>query len=128
MIFYNWKLIYAKSNKSSRKILQIIRYLTFKPIPTWIGDPYQAISEINWRGDSYLLHPEEMFYNRRKHEELHLAQYVGLASMRNYAEYKLFGVKTLDLLACEGKEALINQNSLLYVEDDRVHFLYEEAP
>lgn len=127
MILYNFKKILRYSNKSSSEIVKIIRYLTYKPIPYSIYDRNYKYSEIDWSGNSFLCNPELLLYNRYKHSDLEIAHYVGFASLRNLAEYKITGKLTLDFLAYKGKEALIKNNSLLYIKDNQLVFLYEEA-
>lgn len=126
VILYNWRKIYTECDRSSKEILKVIRYLTFKPKILTKKHRYYRISKVDWRGHSFLLHPEELFYNRVHYNDLEIVHYVGLASLRNYGEYKVRGTKTLDLLACKGKEDIININRLLYAENGKVHFLFEE--
>lgn len=127
LIFFNWRKIYLLCDKSSIEILKVIRYLTLKPKILTKKHRYYRISKVDWRGHSFLLNPKPLFENRHKYDDLEIVHYIGLASLRNYGEYKISGKKTLDLLACLGKEDIINNNRLLYVENNQVHFIYEEA-
>jgi hypothetical protein len=101
--------------------------MTYKPLPYSDLDPYYKISKINWTGHSFLINPKDLFYYRYKYKDVEIVEYIGLASLRSYAEYKVMNTTTLDLLACLEKENLINNNSLLYIKNDKVHFIYEEA-
>jgi hypothetical protein len=130
MIFYNWKKILWYSQGSTSKIIEIIRYLTFNSYPRTRKDIFYKLSQQTWTGNSFLKNPDLLLKNRRNHKNLHVAHYIGLASLRNYAEYKIEGTLSLDFLAFKEKEALINKtdNRLLYIKDDLIHFLYEENP
>jgi hypothetical protein len=126
VILYNWRKIYVSCNKSSREILKVIRYLTLKPKILTKKHRYYRISKVDWSGHSFLLNPEALFSNRHKYDDLEIVHYIGLASLRNYGEYKIKGTKTLDLLACKGKEDIINNNRLLYAKNGKVYFIFEE--
>jgi hypothetical protein len=127
MILYNWARIVRESNGSGFKLLDIVRYITYKPRIKDYHDKNYYYSTVDWRGQSFLIHPERLFKNRKYFSDRHIIQYIGLAGLRNYTEYKVFKKETLDLLACKGKEDLINNNSLLHLEDENIHFLFEEA-
>jgi hypothetical protein len=129
MIIFNWKALMRHSKGSSSTIISIIDYLVYKPIPRNLDDIAWKWSQIDWKGDSFLLRPEPLLrlrYGGTRHD-VEIAHYIGLASWRNYPEYQATGKLSLDLLACLGMEDIINQNSLLYIEKDEVHFKYEEA-
>lgn len=129
MILFNWKQVLIHSSRKVQKIIEIIDYITFKPIPFDKETNIYTYSQIDWRGDSFLLRPEPLLrlrYGTRDYD-LDIAHYIGLASLRNYSEFKTTNKLSLDLLACLGKEDIINKNSLLYIKDDVVHFKYEEA-
>ena len=56
-----------------------------------------------------------------------VAEYAGVASYRNYHEYKKSGDTTLDLLYLPVSEDIINNNRLLKLRGDKIHFLFEET-
>lgn len=127
MILYDWPKIKKAANKKAGNILLIIHILTFNLPPVNRKDPSFRYYGKNWSGSSFLANPEQIFLDRRKYTDLELAQYIGFASLRNYAEYKATQKTTLDFLICKGKEELINKNRLLRVENDQVYFLFEEV-
>lgn len=127
MIFYSWNKIYREGKGSTRQILDIIYYLTYKPIPYDKLDKMFYIALKEYKGDSFLLNPEALFQNRHKHLDRDIVHYIGFASLRNYADYVVTGNTSLDLLAVLGKEKIINNNSLLHIDGQRVRFLYEEV-
>ncbi len=129
MILFSWSQVLIQSRKKVLKIIEIIDYITYKPVPFDKETNIYSYSQIDWRGDSFLLHPEPLLrlrYGTRDYD-LDIAHYIGLASLRNYSEFKTTNKLSLDLLACLGMEEIINKNSLLYIEDDVVRFKYEEA-
>jgi hypothetical protein len=128
MVFYNWRRIYALTKGSSFKIFDVIEYLTYRKLPWNKLSKHYWVSQHDWHGDSFLINPRDLLEQGQLiTTKRDIAEYVGLASMRNYAEYKVFGDPTLDFLACSGKEDIIQRNRLLRLEDGRVHFLYEDA-
>lgn len=127
MILFNWKRIHKYSGGSVREILTIIHLLTYQLPPKNKQDPSYKYYGINFAGDSFLVNPEMLFRTRRQYEDKELAQYIGLASLRSYGEYKAFKTTTLDFLACKGKKDIIDKNRLLWLESDKVHFKYEEV-
>lgn len=126
MIFFNWKKVAHYSKGSSGKLVNIIKYITERPIPENRLSLYYVYSTIKWKGDSFLVNPESMLYYRHRYSDIEIADYVGFASLRPYPEYKIMGKTTLDFLAWRGKEDLIEDNRLLYIENGQLHFLYEE--
>ena len=126
MLIFNFKKVLKESNYSGHKFLRIIKYLTYKPKHPY--NSFEAIkASIDYSGDSFLINPKLLLRNRKDHKDLHIVEYIGLASLRNYSDYVVRGTKTLDLLACVGKEDLIKNNSLLRITDGKVYFKYEEA-
>lgn len=81
----------------------------------------------HFNGESFLIHPDVLLHNAYKYEYREIAQYLAVASMRPYADYLVTGDTTLDLLQCEIEQEFFEDNSLLRVESDKVHFLYEEV-
>lgn len=127
MIIYNWQKVFVHSGGGASNILNIIAYITFKPIPKNNYDPIKKYVEIDWRGDSFLLNPEEIIYNRKKFSERDLANYVALASFRSLAEYKVTKRKTLPVLECPVPLESIANNELLSIQKDQIYFLWEET-
>ena len=128
MITFNIKTVVRHSNKSCRKFLKIIEYITYRPYAKDLSD----VNTLNfyytdWQGHSFLKNPEKLLYARQEgYTSSELVFYVRLASLRNLAQYRAMGTTTLDLLACIKKESQINQNRLLRIKDDRVYFIFEE--
>lgn len=108
--------------------MRLIYYVTNLPTPNNKDDPYYNYSKTNWSGTSFLVHPERLFAIPKSEYDLkELAEYVGLASLRNYAEYKVYKKTTLDLVKSPLPEDTLKTNRLLEVRDGKIHFLLEEA-
>lgn len=124
MVLYSWKKIYKKTKGNCTQVLRILKYVTYRPVPESRDDPDFELSRVNWAGENFLVNPEPLFTAKATKREL--AEYVGLASFRNYAEYKTNRVTTLDLVKSPLSEDAINNNRLLKLEGDKIHFLFEE--
>lgn len=127
MILYSWKKIYEKSNGKVGKILDIIEFITYKQVPRNKYDKNYDLSRVNWSGENFLVHPEKLLENGEGYSKKEMAQYVGLASLRNYAEYKVVGKTTLDLIQSPLSQDTLQRNRLLRIEDDKIFFKWEDT-
>lgn len=79
------------------------------------------------RGNSFLLRPDPILSDRTT-DILYIYQYISLAARRDYALYKLYGVKYLvlsyfpDLISLDN----IRTNPLLEVTNKEIYFKYEK--
>lgn len=128
MILYNWKKVKEKAINNSFSILDIIFYITYKPKPLNKFDISYKLSQINWIGTSFLINPEKIFENRINYTTKELIQYIALASLRNYADYKATNEISLWRLKTSISDKTLNSNRLLTLDKkDRIHFLLEEV-
>ena len=103
----------------------ILYYITYKPMPTspylirWLR--YQTI---DWTGESFLLNPEQLLDNWHLYKKKELMQYVFVAARRKYADYKLFGITTIDTINVNTE--VLRNNRLLTITGDKIYFKYEE--
>jgi len=67
-----------------------------------------------------------LFIQRRRYSDSEIAQYAGIASLRNYYEYQNTKDTTLDLFLFTGNQDIIESNRLLWIEEDSIHFKFEE--
>ena len=88
LILYNWPKIVSNSNGRVSKMLEILSHLTFRLLPENEEDFRYQISRQDWSGDSFLLNPSKIFIHRHQFKSREIAEYVALASLRSYAEYK----------------------------------------
>jgi hypothetical protein len=126
MLFYNWKKIQRESKGNVSDILTILHILTYKLPPVNRHDRIYKFWTKSFYGKSFLLNPKPLFIQRRRYSDSELAQYAGIASLRNYFEYQTNKDTTLDLLHFTGSEDIIKNNRLLWIEDGRIHFKFEE--
>jgi hypothetical protein len=127
MILFNWAKIYEKSNGKVSRIIDIVKYLTYRPLAATKHDPAYSYSTIDWSGDSFLVNPELLFIYEKQYKLKEIAQYVGIAGLRNLNDFIVFGKRTLDLAHSPVGKDIINKNRLLSVVDDSIHFKWEEV-
>ena len=104
LILYSWPKIVSKSNGRVSKMMEILSHLTFRLIPENDRDFRYQISQEDWTGDSFLLNPSKLFVHRHQFKDREIAEYVALASLRSYAEYKATRKATLNLIECPVEE------------------------
>ena len=75
-----------------------------------------------------MLHPDILLFNAYKHEYSDIAQYIALCSLRPFEDYKATGKIDLNLLTVDVDHSIFKDNSLLHIDDDILHFKYEEVP
>ena len=127
LILYNWPKIVSKSNGRVSKMMEILSHLTFRLTPENEEDFRYKISQEDWTGDSYLLNPSKIFIHRHQFTEREISEYVALASLRSYAEYKATRKTTLNLIECPVEEVQIKDNRLLSFWNNEIYFCWEEV-
>jgi len=126
MLLYNWKKIKRESNGNVKDILTILHILTYKLPPVNRHDRIYKFWQKSFHGHSFLVNPEPLFIQRRRYSDSEIAQYAGIASLRNYYEYQNTKDTTLDLFLFTGNQDIIESNRLLWIEEDSIHFKFEE--
>jgi len=127
MIFYNWKKIRNETNGKVGDIVSVLYILTYrKDAPVNRQDRRFKYWTKSFHGKSFLLNPEALLIQRNRYSDGEIAQYAGIASLRNYFDYQSKKDTTLDLLFFTGKQDILTKNRLLKVKDGRIHFLFEE--
>jgi len=128
MILYNWKKKKRESKGKVGDIVTILYILTYrKEPPINRKDRRFKFWTKSFHGDSFLVNPEPLFIQRNRYSDTEIAQYAGIASLRNHFDYRSKKDTTLDFLHYTGKEDIITNNRLLWIEDDRIHFKFEEV-
>jgi hypothetical protein len=127
MIFYDWKKIRNETNGKVGDIIAVLYILTYrKEPPINRKDRRFKYWTKSFHGDSFLVNPKPLFIQRNRYSDVEIAQYAGIASLRNYFDYQSKKDTTLDLLHYTGGQEILKRNRLLRVENDRIHFLFEE--
>lgn len=127
MLFYSWRKMYRKSGGSSKRIILILKAMIKQGLPQSVRDPLYNYYYDDFSGESFLLQPHLLIYNEFRYTPKEVAEYIGLASFRNYAYYCATKDATLDLFHSPVSEDIINSNRLLEIKNGRVHFLYEKS-
>jgi len=127
MIKYNWAKILTVTEGDSNSIVLIVHMLTYPRVPSNYRDPTYKYYGQSFEGFSFLLNPEKLLTERLKYTNREAAEYVAVASYRNYLEYNKTGDTRLHLIDFPLFEEIINNNRLLHMEDGTIHFKFEEA-
>lgn len=86
----------------------------------------KALSKYNLAGGSFILSPAKLFKDKAT-DIIYKVQYIRLAGRRDYASYRLYGTKSLDLsLYPDINISNIRNNPLLHIKNNQIHFLYED--
>jgi hypothetical protein len=127
LIFFDWKKVQKLSGGKSKNVVRILAILTYDiKMPRKDKNISQFYNQ-DISGDSYLLNPREIFKNKLQVTFNNMALYIELASLRNYLDYKWYGVKSLPLKYTEIDRKLLDENPLLEVDgQDNITFYYEE--
>lgn len=129
MLLYDWKKIFTIANGEPTSIFIIFEMLVKNSIPRNKYDPIYKFYELNFTGECFLVHPDVLLYNAFRYSRRDTSIYLAFASMRSLGEYFASGNITLDLLEMPlDPFQHLEDDRLLYVEDDKLHFLYEEVP
>jgi len=129
MLLYDWKKIFTVANGEPSSIFTIFEMLVKQSIPKNKYDPAYKFYEMNFAGDCFLVHPDVLLYNSFRHSRRDVAIYLAFASMRSLGEYFASGDITLDLLEMPlDPFQHLEDDRLLSIEDNKLHFLYEEVP
>ena len=128
MLLYDWNKVFEVADRNTFTIFIILKMITAKLVPNNKYDPIFELSKNNFAGESFLVHPDILLFNSYKHEYREIAQYLALASLRPLGDYKATGKIDLDIYRVDIDYELIKDNSLLRIEEDIIHFIYEEVP
>ena len=126
MIKYNWEKIYGETKGDSVSILTIIHLLTYKRIPASRKDKTYKYFGKSFLGNSFLLNPRQLLAERKNYSNKEAAEYIAVASYRNYFNYNKTGETTLELIHLPVETTIVNRNRLLRIENGLVHFLFED--
>ena len=130
MFLFDWPKIYEAAEGKVVEVVRIFRMLVYKQIPENRKDPIYKYSQKDFSGTSFMLHPDILLLHSYKYNHREVAQYISLCSFRSPVDYLVSRELALDLVLVPGlnPEETINKNRLLHLEEDKVHFLYEEVP
>ena len=125
MIKYNWEKIINMTASDPTSIMVVIHLLTYNIVPYSKKDPTYKYYGKDFDGDSFLLNPRQLLAQRKNYSNEECAIYVMCASFRNYLKYKRTKDASLPLIHLPFSDNTINNNRLLQIKDDVIHFKFE---
>ena len=127
MIKYNWEKIAETSQHDASQIMLLVHMLTYPRRPSNYRDPTYKYYGQSFEGHSFLLNPEKLLVERKNYTNQECAEYVAIASYRNYIEYKKTGDSSLQLISLPFLEEIFNNNRLLQMKNGIIYFKFEET-
>ena len=127
MLKYNWDRIMKISEGNIGNIIAILRMITYRKLPTNYYDPTYKFQRYKFGGDSFLVNPIDLLEQGRQYSDREVVEYAGVASFRSYYYYVETKDTTLDLLHLPVSQGIINNNRLLDIKANRIHFMFEET-
>jgi hypothetical protein len=131
MLLFNWKKIYDAAGGSSTEAFRIFEMLTKSKIPNNRYDKIYKYRNTDFTGRSFLVHPDVLLFNSYQFSHREIAVYLSIASLRKLPHWIATKDTTLDLLHVPDEDVVLEsiyESRLLYIENRKVHFVYEEAP
>jgi len=126
MIKYNWKILKRLAGAKPARVIAILYLLTEGVVSKQQHKHLIGLNLTEIQGESFLINPRDLLYYRNEYSLTEVIMYVHLASLRNHALYHLEGKTTLPLLHADIHEKYIQQNGLLEIVGNDIHFKYEE--
>lgn len=123
-LLFNLSLLESESQCDSKTLVELLRlHYNKKTIPR----NFRSRKPLkNLLGTSFLLNPASLF-NDKSTDVIFKAQYIRLAGRRDYANYKYYGHKHLDLsFFLDIDIDAIKHNPLLTITENKVYFKYED--
>lgn len=126
MIFFDWMKIRLFSGKDPKRVILAVRALMGE-VPKNTYDPLYFAYIKDFSGKSFLINPEKLLEEDFFYKPKEIAEYVALASFRNYSIYATTGDASLDLLHSPVRQDTITNNRLLSIENGKILFKFEEV-
>ena len=123
MLLFDWNKIVKESGGKAKKALNIVHHITFATIPKNRKDIVYSFYGKDFSGSSFLINPEKIFYHFKQYTTTEWIEYIRLASMRNYSNYRVSGETSLATYIHKHT----NNNRLLIVKDNKIFFMFEDA-
>jgi hypothetical protein len=123
---YDWKKICKAAKNNVGHIVTIFDMITYNRRPRSLQDSRLLFYGKDFSGQSFMLNPKGLLENKHAFTYKEIAQYIALASYRNYSDYIITGDKTLSLLKSPVSQQKLTGNRLLQI-DKKIKFLFEEV-
>lgn len=119
-LFFDILTLEKASKNDPKSMLDLLKQWMYK------DNPYSKPIKVSLSGKSFLLNPKPLLYDTVT-DIIYKSQYIKLAGRRDYADYKLFKNKHLDLsLYPDINMAAIKHNPLLKIANNKIYFKFEE--
>lgn len=130
MILFDWNKLYTTTKGNPVDIVRVLRMLTEKRLPLNKYDKLYQYATVDFRGESFLIHPERLLYNSHLDTHRDIAIYVAFAALRPLSDYFISReVRLNPLNAPEELLRHIESNRLLSIDEEgMINFLYEGSP
>lgn len=131
MFLYNWKKIYDAAGGRTTETIRIFEMLVKSKIPNNRYDKIYKYRNTDFSGRSFLVHEDVLLFNSFRYSHREIAVYLSIASLRKLPHWIATKDTTLDLLHVPDEDVVLEsiyESRLLYIENRKVHFVYEEAP
>ena len=123
VLLYDWTKIKKFSSGNVQLIKSIYQSMMGDPRPSKLR---RTFDEIDFSGDSFILNPEKLMWAFHNANQKDAANYLMLASRRNYAKYLITGDNTLPVKYINIPIATLEQNSLIEIVGTDIQFLMEK--
>ena len=129
MLFYDWPKLCDAAEGKVVNTVRIFRMIVQKQVPKNRFDKIYKYSQIDFTGESFMVHPDVLLYHSFKYKYREVAQYISLCALRSSADFISTQDPSLDMVLMPGlsPEKIIENNRLLEIDEDRVYFRYEEV-
>lgn len=123
-LLFNLNLLESETLCDAKKLVGLLElHYSKKTIPR---NFYSRKPIRNLLGTSFLLNPAPLFKDKST-DVIFKAQYIRLAGRRDYANYKYYGIKYLDLSFFQDIDLdAIKHNPLLTIKENKIYFKFEE--
>lgn len=128
MLLYNWKRMYRCSKGNPTLCVKMFRFIHAKDYPKNKFDPFVKFVDVDFSGESFIRNPKDLYNESFRSKHRDIAIYLALASIRNLGHYLTTGDTTIsvdDSPVGNPQDKMINE-TLIYEENGRLHFLYED--
>lgn len=126
MTLFNWKKIVNKTQGRAKDIFAIMHWMTFMSLPSNRKDIVYNYMQYNFVGNSFAVDLKPFFFEAKNYTAQERIEYLSLLSYRSFAIYMHDQIVTLDLSHANVGQDTINNNRLLTLIDDKIHFKYED--
>ena len=116
MLFFDYEKIFLVSKGNSNIMVNLIRRMYDEP------EAHKMLG-----GSSYILNEKVIVFNTYKLTNRQLAEYLGVLSLRNYAEYQVSGDSSLDMQIIPPwvPKVVFENNPLIAINKSKLTFIEE---